>query len=728
MPEPFQGGFVLFLFAVLQAAPRQQFPAVNPPGAGATVATAVKQLCLSPYPNDRTALLRYEELLADTVSTKPTPERLADLGCIRANLHEADAIGHEGYMMPMGASWSDGALLVLTKSVTAMPNQARAAGVLALLALQANEPDHIDRITDAIRASVLAGVATPAVLRACADLSLRAKDGATARKCVTRALATGNDSTWHLVRLAQLAFREADTVSGARWFERALAAAHDSAAREEVNWHLQWFLSPAEQKQSATIADAARGEWVRDRLAERDVRDGRPAGARLAEHFGRVEYVMAHFALHIGHVIANNPRGFVGTTPQNDLGPDLLRAYCEPAVVPAQPYRDYTRWQNRIDDRGVVWLRFGAPIKRIPASVTCGKPDPKTGVLIANVREGWLYEIDGKPMVLNFESEIMSGSVEATRLVTGVLGSYLCGLDALRCRLTEISIAAWKGAASPVQPQEVEHVRQLDREFISVATTKDDNSPRGGKNISLVSRLSRLWDPISGASFALVTYALPVKDLLIQGSASKRTTLVDMELRQWDPVADRWRDTSFSHHFVVPDTNAKRPSLVGFFTVPSTPSVTAWSLVTTQPDERHGRAYDVSTPGLPNGPVVLSDLVLGAEVQGLIWSLHNVEIPLAPVNAVDRTTVVSLYYQIKSDEPRSGLRTTVALYKVEDGVAKDSAALQVSYDQGVRSGINEVAPTLDVSRLDNGTYALEVRLTDSRGTVLARRRVMLDLQ
>jgi hypothetical protein len=111
----------------------------------------------------------------------------------------------------------------------------------------------------------------------------------------------------------------------------------------------------------------------------------------------------------------------------------------------------------------------------------------------------------------------------------------------------------------------------------------------------------------------------------------------------------------------------------------------------------------------------------------LVWNLHNVEISLAPTGVLDRKLAVSLYYQIKSETARADLRTTAALYQVENGVAKDSAALRVTYDQAVREGINEVAPTLDVSRLDKGSYSLEVRLADAHGVVVARRRVMLEL-
>ncbi len=279
-----------------------------------------------------------------------------------------------------------------------------------------------------------------------------------------------------------------------------------------------------------------------------------------------------------------------------------------------------------------------------------------------------------------------------------------------------------------MKPEDVLHLHQEDAEYISVATTKDDNSPRGEKNVAVVSRLHRLWDPVTSAPIALVTYALPIKDLSIQKNGDERTTAVRLELRQWEPAADQWRDTAFMRRFVVPDTSLKRPNLVGFVTTASAPGVTAWSLVATQSDQRRGRAYDVTTAALSSGPLVLSDLVLGAESQGVVWNFHNVAIPLAPTTVLDRKHPVALYYQIKSDAARADLRTTAALYRVEDGVARDSAALQVTYDQAVHEGINEVAPTLDLSRLEKGSYVLEVRLTDAEGKVVARRRAALDLE
>jgi hypothetical protein len=731
---------------MLQTAPAQHFPRVDVPGGMvAGLRHTVDRICGNPTTLDRTGLLVREDQLAVTThdASHPSAAMWTSLGCARAALAGDGAISRPGLLMVAGNSWAHGAERALLLALEQEPGNARAAEVLGVLALNDLEPDDLNASAAAVIKAVAAGGTSPGALRACSELGLRLKDNAASRRCAAQGLARGTDSTWHLLRLARLSFRDADTTSGVKIFLGAMSAAHDSAAHDEVNWHVQWFLSPLEQKAFSVQADSTRSRWVRDRLAERDVRDGQRPGARLAEHFNRLEYVLANFRLSLSR-IARDGVGLIGVDPLNRWPPDSVRDFCEPGLIPARPLRDYSRWQDRIDDRGVVWLRYGSPMKRLRATPTCDttiwdydpSPDqhvPK--VLATNVREVWRYEIDGMPLILNFEAEKFSGSVEATRLVTGVLGSYLCDVDVRRCGLTELSKSMWFAMHTPtppntpfVQPEDIEHIRQEDREFISVATTNDDNSPRGDKNITLASRLSRLWDPLSSASISLVTYALPVKDLSIQENAGTRTTVIDLELRQWNPAADRWRDTLFSRQLNVPDTNLKRPNLVGFVVVPSAPAVSAWSLVATQPDHRRGRAYDVGTSGLQDGPVVLSDLVLGAEAQGLTWNLHNVEIPLAPTNVLDRKTAVALYYQVRSTAARSDLRTIVALFKVEGGVVRDTAVLQVAYEQAVNSGINEVAPLLDVSRLDKGEYRLEVRITDAAGTMLSRRRVALDLE
>ena len=114
----------------------------------------------------------------------------------------------------------------------------------------------------------------------------------------TTALAAGLDSTWHLLRLTRQAFREGDSLGGVAHFI-------DGGGRgPRHRWHSSTSAgtcSGSSRRRSAqrgsALADSSRGTWVRDRLIERDVRDGRPPGSRLAEHFARLEHVEKHFRL-----------------------------------------------------------------------------------------------------------------------------------------------------------------------------------------------------------------------------------------------------------------------------------------------------------------------------------------------------------------------------------------------------------------------------------------------
>jgi hypothetical protein len=138
--------------------------------------------------------------------------------------------------------------------------------------------------------------------------------------------------------------------------------------------------------------------------------------------------------------------------------------------------------------------------------------------------------------------------------------------------------------------------------------------------------------------------------------------------------------------------------------------------------------WDERTPPLDRTPVALSDLVLGDSGQGLVWNDRGLAVPLAPLNAVNRARPVSLFFQVQSDRDRATMQATVLLYQVDNGVARDSASLRVAAGEPIRAGINDVARTIDLSRLDHGSYLLEVQLADERGVIVTRRSVALNLE
>ena len=167
-----------------------------------------------------------------------------------------------------------------------------------------------------------------------------------------------------------------------------------------------------------------------------------------------------------------------------------------------------------------------------------------------------------------------SGQVGPSRMVSGNIGDIYCGIDAWRCTLG--ARAQTRGGVT----QELRmQVRQQDREYISEATTKDDNSPRGDKQIEVIARLHRLWEVNSGAPFAMVTYAIKAGDLATQkGSNGAKTALIDFNLRRWDGVNGALLDTIFARRVTLPDSTSKQSHLTGFVVTSATASLTSWSM------------------------------------------------------------------------------------------------------------------------------------------------------
>ncbi|MGH7583758.1 MAG: hypothetical protein ACREL5_11085, partial [Gemmatimonadales bacterium] len=702
---------IFLLASLLQQPAVQNFPNADRPGAHlAAVSAQLVHLCHGTDEGaDRKTLLRRELDAANVVefAKAPSARDWTALGCDRVLLFVDGAIAHSGPLMVPGDSWDHGAEHAFIEALKTAPGDPTASAGLAILAMNEDEPKPLATIVADLVYAAGHGVASAAVIRACGELAFRVDSAIASRNCALKGLSLGLDSTWNLLRLARLAFRGADTVGGSNYFDLAAQTAHDSVTREEIDWHLQWFLSPAERKEWAALPEWQRGKWVVDRLASRDVRDGQPPGARLAEHFKRLEYVEKNFRLQVARVMHGAMMS--GPVVGGDASLDTTSFSHDTTV-----FRDYKRWQADFDDRGVIWMRWGKPSK---IAIDTG--------LVA--RETWRYDIDGKIMMVTFQHEDFSGAGGATTLRTGLVGEYMCGLDSWRCglamRVASAEAAAAAAAAGYVKPmgttttQLPPEVRQQvindDRLMIGEATTKDDNSVRGEKPIEVIADLHRLWDPLSAQPEALVTWAVKASDLVTPRGDSSRTALIDFQLRSWDAAALGWWDTTFTKHLLLPDTTLKNVHLTGFLVTASPPGVSSWSLVASQPSNRRGRTWDTSSPPLDSGAIALSDLVLGQTGQGIVWNNHNTAIDLAPLNAVDRIRPVSLYYQIRSDTERRGLHITVALYRIDNGVTADSAALAVTFDQDLQDGINEIAPTLDVSRLDKGSYAVEVRVADA---------------
>jgi hypothetical protein len=237
----------------------------------------------------------------------------------------------------------------------------------------------------------------------------------------------------------------------------------------------------------------------------------------------------------------------------------------------------------------------------------------------------------------------------------------------------------------------------------------------------------RLWDQVTENYIAVVAYTLHFRGLIPNGDGDARTAPVLLRLHQYRVSALRFSDTTIALDVEVPADRKTLSSCSGFFVVPSAADVTGWTLIATQP-RRAGSDGEDSRPPLPTGPLVLSDLVLGAEGHRLEWDNHGDHVFLAGREPIDVRDAIHLFYQARSKVSRSDVHTDVAVYAAEGSGATAAPLLHLSFDGELVQGVNPAQRRLDLSHLNSGTYRVEVQVVDRASGLIARQAVMVDLQ
>lgn len=710
---------------LLQASPLRD---MEYPGFDPELANHVRAVCPLSASTDRGVLRKLEERLANQVRdarSKVTAAQWRDVACARALLAVIDAPASGSHLMTVGASWSTGARDAARRALTLDHGEHAAADLLGSFALGDANLSGKGPLQQYLRELVDSGVTVPAVLRACSDLSLRERDAKSTRLCAETGLSLGKDLTWHHLRLAQQSYREADSSTGVTHFLLAAASATDSASRRAMEWHLQWFLSPTEREAWEHLPDSARGQWVRDRLVERDLRDGRQSGERLATHFARLEFVEANFRLAIPKRLRGKSRtavshffGLSETARQGGIetivlgeNDTILRSTADTmrgreATV---QWREYRRWQVDFDDRGVIWMRFGKPDR-----VALYTPMRGGSALTT-----WRYEVDGRTMLVHFREVDFDGSSGTTDLAVGILGQWQCGLDSYRCSLTVGGRLSEENAA---------RLRDQDREYLMIGTTKDDNSPRGVRPLLAVGEVSQLWDVTSGAPMTILTYGVKLGDLRVgRDSAGRESARVDLRFRRWLPTSAEWREDSLRSEHTIPSDRTGDTHLTAFRVFPNEGGIASWGITVTQPDGGWGRAYANTAP-LSEAAVALSDVIIAPESRGISWVHHGDRIFLSPGGTIRNSEPVRLYYQVRATSALPGSSARLEISRVIRGVIGPTAAIALDFSAPLKEGVNVASRVLDISQLPAGTYQLEIRIIGKGGDIVARRAARFDVE
>ncbi|MBK9547859.1 MAG: hypothetical protein IPO52_01820 [Gemmatimonadetes bacterium] len=645
-----------------------------------------------------------------------------ELGCIRQALDLLGHKGREGALMIAGTSWHQGAINAYLQALRTGPTDSLTLTLLGQIVLDDWYADSLGAVGRALLRGAEGGVLDRDALRGCSTAAFWVGDLPTARGCGEAGLASGRDSTFHQLAVARAAAGAGDTVTTSRAFGAAVRAVRTAEDWELLRWQLQWFLSPVEQARVDSAAGDRRTQMVADLIASRDVRDGRRSGARAVEHFRRLDYATAHFAMQM----PKSQRERIRTLPATVIIPDSIADRLRgarikdglpgdvynpndsfPHSVPARPLREFPRWQVDLDDRGVVYLRYGQPVQRIPR---IGK---------FTMREVWLYVIDDKKLLVHFESEAFTGTLEATRLVTGVLGDYLCDVDVRRCQETTEAVHG------RLKPENLETIRGQDREFLATATTKDNNSSQPANQLRVMANAYALWRPSTGQPVTVIPYAVRLSDMATLPGDSLLQPL-RVAAQSWDGTAAVRFDSTITRRVRKPSGAGRDVYLTGVMALPGTSALSAWSIVLSQGPDRGGRYYEEQHAPLATGPLVLSDVVLGAPSQKLNWEDGELVLPLVPLQGFNQKEPVALYVQARSAVSRAdGVAVEVVIARPSTPGKERKVELTVGFKRALAAGLNELQQEVDISRLDPGEYVLEVAVRHAATGASDRRSARL---
>lgn len=693
--------------------------------------------------------LRAEFLLRQVVEARPQwAVAWYGLGIARLEMARAGVPAREGPLQTVGVSLEAGAGYALERALEVEPTFALAAEALALAPVPREGASRLQSRVHALRrARAMLG---PVELLGAAQIERLVGSRDSAVALLEEALLTrGVDDGVVRLELARELHAVGRPADG-RAVLLAGAGVDTPAGRSAYRRELQWVAEPSELAAWDSTAATERPGWLQRFWADRDVAGGWPVGERLEEHYRRVEHAWEHFTLLLPrsgrHKIKTRTGGidtfvddlivrgsFDGETIDLEFSPEsdptqafsAARSRVSAEVLRAAgldgPFRAFRTTQSVLDDRGVVWIRHGAP-SRMAQSVG--------GEALAV----WVYDRDVAPLVLQFREENFDGQVGAATLVPTLLDvpprfrDQFCHLEASLCassntvsvednrlgmgmgrsgtqrqRETRLTDGGTLGPARATRAVEIGSAN------IVVATATDAHPRSFTAKVTPAVQLYGLDKGGGEAPRAVAAFAIPGEQLLhTQPPAAGGRTVYSVRFRlSAVDAAGQRRDLDTLRHFAVPAPLARGQALQGVLEMPLPGGVHTMSLVLTQDDGR-GAVATLGRIPVPQGGARLgiSSLVLGREGSGVAWRSATTTVPLHPLNAYPRGGEATLYYQVHGLAVGTRYQTTVEFLPAE--AEGERAALSLAFEDVAAHARAEVERVVGLQNLPPGRYRVRV--------------------
>jgi GWxTD domain-containing protein len=549
--------------------------------------------------------------------------------------------------------------------------------------------------------------ATPAVLLSRGRIERASGSLDSSAASLRGLLAQDSSNTMAWLELARTLFLQDDRTAMDFWY-RGLAEA-DSITLALYREDLMTVLPDSTLRRFDRADPEGRVILLQAFWRARDVDELHPEGARLAEHYRRLDYARRSFRL-------------VSERRQFDI---------------AERYRS---GQTEYDDRGIVYIRHGEPDQTARYNAPGIEPN-----------ETWLYRREGEDLLFHF---VARQDVQDFRLVESLFDvlpfrSTVAMLDAegLRddargdelARHTEGLLRSRQGMSTIYtrllgvgrggNAQMLTEEREMGRHAIAVGTGTDSWPIFLGDRIKATLDVLAVGSDVEGAqvqfAFAISGDGLSARQIT-QGFAYPVRTRASVLTLDGTVIAS----VDTTRTFLAAEPIGEDQLLLGRLPVTVPPGMFTVRMAVQTDDGGLVTARDTIRVASPLGPDAgLSDLALGVRSVELPWQIATGDTAwVNPTLRFPRDEPMQLYFEVTGMSPGTPYTIEMAVKKPAGrSIFKrlfggSGTALRLSFSQQSPGGVDRIVRELNLGDISAGSYFLEVVVRTQDGYEISRQR------
>jgi len=465
------------------------------------------------------------------------------------------------------------------------------------------------------------------------------------------------------------------------------AAFNDTLSVPQYRRDLAYFASAPELAAFDSTAGEGRATWLHEFWDGRDNASLRSPNERLKEQYRRLQYVRTNFRLASVH-----------------------RHY--------QIEEIYHSGSTEFDDRGMIYLRHGAPSDRASYSEPGIEPN-----------ETWVYRNPDGDLIFNFVSR---EDVQDFKLIESLMDIFgystavqLQGASrSLSTNTTTEQLLSsrqnispiyskMKGAGGASVSRYMTEERTQGRTSYERGTSSDSYELQFQRPLTAAVQVLGVGRDQQGGMVQLV-YAIAGGSLV--GVSTSRGQVYPVRIRfalidsSGKAVASLDTTRFFLSHTPVPVSE----HLVGRADVHAPPGAYKYRILVQQGEDA-GIVFPTDSVRVsPDTRLAVSDLVLGRRDNHLTWvATPEDTVYFNPLESFKQSDEMQLYYEVYGAPAGTPIKTEIVVKKGGGGglFGKGGSAISLKFEEPSAGDIDRLNRTLDLSKLKPGTYTIGVKVT-----------------